>query len=891
MNSKRLFILIFCLLNEILLFAQNDTSTVRQLNLKAINLLQKKQFAQATENATQALSTAEKLLFIDGKAESMMILGDIEQQKATPEKALAYYLEAIRAFESLKKSENLSLAYQKAGNLYQNLQVYDKAINYFNLAYQITPKNNPQNKLINRQLALVFFQKKDYVNAKKKYETVWQETENSNEYFAKTDILNKLSLLERFERNYPKALEYQVKLLKINQENKDLKGILSTLNNLGYLQKQIGDSRKSMDFFKQALTILQESNLKNNSVLLTNIGVIYTNLEDYPAAKQYYLQAQSLIKKKNNPAELAENLNYQAFNNLLAEKNEDALSEANQAVELAKDANSKQILQESYKILSQIYQRIGNFEESQEAFKKHSAILAEIESEKNKQRQMQMEGVLNLEKKESELKLDISDKEKQVLEMQRLQLEADKKAKDAELAQQQITLLKRDQQLQASQLAQAQSEKQRLEAQGQQNQQALLLVQQQLEAEKKGKQIEELESQKQIQESELKRNELFAAMQQDSIKSLETEKNYQAGQLEQEQQIRYYGIGILLLMLIVLGIILYGFRQNQKKNKIIQEKNEQLQVTEEEIRQNLEELAITNEYLQKANDEVLLRSAEAELKSREISLQKEQIEKQHKGITASITYAQRIQAAMLPFVGNITDVFGAENFFIFYKPRDIVSGDFYFFGEMDNKVFVSVADCTGHGVPGALMSMLGMNLLEDLIIYAKIDSPDLILHELNQKIRQMLKQNDSSNRDGMDICVVVLHKEQEKKKFEKITYSGAMNPLFYVKNGEMNEIKATKRPIGGANLDKINSKDFLLHEVPFQKSDSLTLYLCSDGFQDQFGGAEKRKFMSKRFRELLAEISANSMKNQEEKLEIVLKNWVEDQEQTDDITIMGLKIS
>ncbi len=852
-------------------FAQNDSEKVRQL-------INEKKWTEAKTAALQALDVAQKSNKIAEKAEILALLGEIDQQNFQYETALGYYLEGIRLLESSAPNATLTKLYAQTTRLYQEVQVYDKAVFYANLAYQ------QEKNLSNTQtLALAYFQKKDYPNAQKQYEIL--RNEPNLDYFSQTDLLNKLSMIARTNKNYLQALDYQTQILQSNQKQNDQNSMVITLNTIGYLQKQMGDNRKAMESFRQAIDNIKQINPQNNAVLLTNLGVLYTNLGDYSLAKQYYQQAQNILNKEKQKGNQAENLNYLAFNDFLAGNNDKALNYVKEAIELASQAQAQEILQQSYKILSQIYQKMGDFDQSQEFFKKHSELVAEIEAEKNKQKQAQLQAVLNLEKKEGELKLELSDKEKQAIELQRLQLEAQKNAQEKELAQQQVSLLEKDRNLQASKLAQSNLEKQGLALQAQQQQQALLLVQQQLEAEKKAKQIEDLELQKEKQNTVLLQKELLAQQQQDSIKILETDRNFQASQLAQEQTIRQYGTAALVLLLVVIAVILYSYWQNRRKNFIIYEQNQKLLVSEEEIRQTLEEVAITNEHLKTANDEI-------SAKNTAIVLQKEKIEKQHEGMTASINYAQKIQSAILPITDRMANILGADSFFVLFMPRDIVSGDFYFVAEENSQKVLCVGDCTGHGVPGALMSMLGLNLLEELVEFKKITMPNLILEELHNKIRQVLKQDETQNRDGMDISVVSIQNlaSLENSQGSKLMYAGAMNPIYYVQNNEFVEIKGTKKVIGGRALSEGEKRIFELNEIVFKKEEQVSLYLFSDGFQDQFGGENDRKYMVRNYKKLVHEISKLPLIEQKVAFEKEIKSWIGQREQTDDITILGLSI-
>jgi serine phosphatase RsbU (regulator of sigma subunit) len=263
-----------------------------------------------------------------------------------------------------------------------------------------------------------------------------------------------------------------------------------------------------------------------------------------------------------------------------------------------------------------------------------------------------------------------------------------------------------------------------------------------------------------------------------------------------------------------------------------------------------------------------------------VEQQKVDLVKKNENIVASITYARRIQAAILPLHEEIGKVL--KDFFIYYKPRDIVSGDFYWFANLgNNKCLMVAADCTGHGVPGALMSMIGVNLLNEIVYLRDIYSPDKILTQINIEINRVLQQSITENRDGMDIAICLI--DFDNKVAE---YSGAMNPLYYVQNDQLHEIKATRMGIGGIQLR--HDLQFELHTIDISKP--TMLYLASDGYADQIGGKEDKKFMSRKFKELLFSIHHLYPEMQKENLNLTLLEWIGLKPQIDDIMVIGIKV-
>lgn len=308
-------------------------------------------------------------------------------------------------------------------------------------------------------------------------------------------------------------------------------------------------------------------------------------------------------------------------------------------------------------------------------------------------------------------------------------------------------------------------------------------------------------------------------------------------------------------------------------------------------------ISIENAYLyENLEEKVRERTAE-------VTEQKEIIEKKNQDITSSINYAKRIQDAMLPKMDSFKKILPES--FVFFRPRDIVSGDFYWInktegepiyeevedangikrsalkGYQNAKIIVTAVDCTGHGVPGAFMSMIGNELLNAIVGLKGVTDAGKILEEMHLGVREALKQEETDNKDGMDMALCVIDVDNGQ-----LDFSGAKNPLIYIHNNELYEIKGSKMPIGGVQKEKYRS--FEKHTV---KLESPTyIYLLSDGYPDQFGGEEGRKFMIKKLKKMLLEHHQKPFEEQYGVFKEALENWMIGQKQIDDILIIGFKI-
>lgn len=300
---------------------------------------------------------------------------------------------------------------------------------------------------------------------------------------------------------------------------------------------------------------------------------------------------------------------------------------------------------------------------------------------------------------------------------------------------------------------------------------------------------------------------------------------------------------------------------------------------EHQIEEKNRELAESYAKLKELHEEVNAQKEEIEAQRDTVTFQRDQIAKQNKDIVDSINYARQIQLALLPSAQLLKEQ--VPSHFVFFHPKDIVSGDFYWCKTVDQTTYFAVADCTGHGVPGAFMSLLGITLLNEIVGQACHCSPAEVLNELRTRVKLALRQNERevTARDGMDIALVTI-----KEGAEELQYAGAYNSLVVIRNGEILEVKADRMPIG---IHPREEASFTNHTVALAQSD--TIYLYSDGFADQTGGDNGRKYMSKNLKQLLASIATKPIEQQHALLNDALSRWMGSYAQVDDITVVGFR--
>ena len=323
----------------------------------------------------------------------------------------------------------------------------------------------------------------------------------------------------------------------------------------------------------------------------------------------------------------------------------------------------------------------------------------------------------------------------------------------------------------------------------------------------------------------------------------------QLATLEKQKLILYFVLFALLLVSFLGYYIYRGYKIKKEANIRLEEKNRTISLQKDEIEEQRDLAAA----------------------------QRDQIAYQKKHITDSIMYAKRIQTALIPSLELFSDKL---EHFVLYKPLAIVSGDFYWVASQDNLQIIISADCTGHGVPGAFMSMLGVTMLNEIVSGKHILMPDQIIENLREGVIRSLNQaaEEDSIKDGMDIAVCVVD-------FDKniLWYSGANNPLYLVRGGELIHYRADKMPVA------IHYKmgPFTLHQIDLQKGDAF--YIFSDGYADQFGGPKQKKFMSLQLKETLVAMAGEPMLKQGERLNEIFEDWRGDSSQVDDVTLIGVR--
>ena len=577
------------------------------------------------------------------------------------------------------------------------------------------------------------------------------------------------------------------------------------------------ERRKAIDKFLESAEYYEQiGSYSNKKKIYSNIGILYAEIGQFKNGRKYYAKSLEISRRLNNRHDVSASLMEVATMDLYLKDYTKAQAHLEGALKIGNSLNDALLLRTCYRLLAQLYQAYGNKKKSKEYYDNFKIYDKTIKDQEARNR------------------LSSKDKEVKEKEKENVKLIDQKKAQENLYKLLELEKIVSEQKLSKELSAQKDS-------------------------------LDKIEKQKKIVEQE---NNLLQQAQK--IKDLAIKQK--ESEAAKNKLIIYGGaVGVILLILIIVGAVV-AFLQKRKANKLLEQQKIELEVKGDQI------------------------------KSKNIDLEDamEQIQYQNKNIMQSINYAQRIQEAMMPKQELMQSLFNES--FIFFKPRDIVSGDFYWFKEVQpkrngvknmanpvekgsalqdapKKFIVSAVDCTGHGVPGAFMSMLGYNLLNDIVGKGTIE-PQEILSQLHKGIRASLNQDATQNRDGMDMALCVI--DPENKTLE---YSGAQNPLIYIQDGKLYRVRGNKYPVGGFQVEE---HQYTKHIIEVDKP--TTCYIFSDGFHDQFGGPQGRKFMTKNFRDLLYELYQMPMEEQKNILELVINEWMGDNEQTDDILVIGFQL-
>jgi len=651
-------------------------------------------------------------------------------------------------------------------------------------------------------------------------------------------IYNNIATVYESQYRYEDAIENYVKGLETKKKENDTQGVGRFSFKIGNVYYTTENYAKAIEFFKDALSIDQQAGNKDEiAASQINIGNAYYMLNDFGNSQVYLNQGLTTGEAAGNKSKMAAAYNVLGNVQYDQQKYEDASKSYLKAIDLNAQANNKRSQALTLFNLGNTYRKQKDLDKALTTYEQSKELAAQSNYNEVLYNDYEAIAEVMAEKNNCSATLDNYKEYTQIRF-------ATRNEKRRQLTEMQTKYLRKEQ-----------SEKSLL------SEIEMLYGENQRKTKELDKALTDYRIQKEIAE------------QQKQISELERENT------RKQKTIIYFLIGGMLLFIVLSFIIFRQYKQKQKANV---------------------ELKMMNQQINQAKEEIEAQRDEIDKQHKEVIIQRDQIKRQNESITDSITYARRIQEAILPPAETFTSLL--PSYFILYKPRDIVSGDFYWIQEVENKVVVVAADCTGHGVPGAFMSMLGVQVLNEVV--SKIDKleADLIMKKLREYVMTALHQTgkDGEAKDGMDMALCIFD-----FKANSVQFSGANNPLYVVRKKESNveyvdnddivysvndnyvlmQYRASKQPIGVSYAQK---DTYSAHNVQLKKGD--TMYIFSDGYCSQLGGPQERKFVTKKFKEMLLELQSQSLEQQKQHLDTFIEGWKGVHEQTDDILVMSVRV-
>lgn len=857
----------FTLLSIMGVSGQNDVSKdslkAQKLNRQFEFTIKQKKYTEAMTIGKEALQIADKYLLVSSKIKTLRLFGQLYTQTNKTSEALTNFLQAESVCQNYNAETRLIDVYDDLGIFYRKLSLYKKALQYFRQAYQLRLKNKYNRGVASNidNIASSCYVLGNYNLSYVFYERLQKLYEKQKKQALRIKTLEKLALVASIDKSYSKAIKYNLTLLDLYKKKGDLNKISNVYNDLGFLHQRRDDVQEAINYFSLSSEVIKQKKLsisdEQRITLLLNTGVAYTNLESFNRAKKHFQQASQLAIR--NPLKQAEIHNYTGSNYYLSGNNFQALNEVEKAIAIARPKRAWNVLLTSYDLLSRIHQEERNNKKAQEFKIRYLATAQKIKEEELKEQKQAASNQALMDQQERRIK-NILAQQRQFKALQSIQ---ERQKRDLELKnnlvqlqKNQLALLKKDKELNIANIQKAQLDKVRQE-------QALLISQGKLRETKlerdKTKSVLALERRKAAEK-------LRAEQNRRKVAALEQQRKLQQQEIEQQKIKEKYAIGIIILIGAILGLVSWFWFMTRRNKRKVQNQNDEILTQKVKIEEQ--------------NAEILAQNEELYQKQEEVTTTNQVLEEQNIQIGQSIKAAQTIQEAMSPNLSKMNNMLPEH--FLIYRPKDMVSGDFYWLEQIGNKIMVAAVDCTGHGVPGAFMSMIGNSLLNRIIQVQKILSPKQILTQLNFEIENVLRQQERGYRNGMDMVLVTWEKDQNQDQI-KLTFAGAKRPLYFLSKNAENRLNKVK-----GNRYSIGSKDPVFNEksLTLEKGDSI--YLSSDGYIDQ-NDVQRRKFGYKKFESTLCEIQQLSMGEQKERLENLLDEHMHNASQRDDILLMGIR--
>ena len=777
----------------------------------------------------------------DSLAVSYELAGSLYDQQGNWEETLRNRLKALSIYTRLGDTAREKAVLDIIADRYYKYGIYKKSAEYYEKEFLLYGQDNVKLMATSAEMAAMSF----YYLPIDSLSARWFNT--AAFYFEKVAdtsglvrCTEKLASIYIHQGLFDDAIGKYQKLLPVYLEKNDPVNVALLKNKSGFLMFKKRDYNSALIDFRSAADYSKKAG-KDDFFLTdvySNSAICYQNLG---REKEMLQSFESALQHSKNSGRIDETARIERILAMIYFKKGDnyhAEIYCLSCIESARISGNSDVLQLCYKDYSAVLEKGNDFIKALEFYEKHLSLRDSLSFISKVKEKEVADMVAAYEATEQRIKFELADEEIKGLEIKTLKAESSRRENE-------LKLLMKERELDRS-------EKDRLA-------QSLVLEQEKNQLRDNVQKVRSLEQQQEIQKLQIKQKDDEALVLQKTNESLEKDKILKETELKNEKFARKMAVWLGSLMVLVAVIILFSLISSRRKNQ---------------------KLAESKKQIEKINSDLEIKNSEVLKQNEKIVQQKDIIEQKNQSITDSIQYASRIQAAVLPPIDFLSE-WGIESF-ILYKPKDIVSGDFYWGLKKDEKIIVAAGDCTGHGVPGAFMSMLGHAFLDEIVNTTKVENAAMILNLLRNEIINTLKQKGMAGeaRDGMDISLVIFNPVTGR-----LDFAGANNPLYLIREGKLIKFMGDRMPIG---IHFTTFTPFTNQTFKTGKGDRL--YLFSDGYADQFGGPKGKKYMYKPFQNLLLGNYSKPIDLQKEILDNTFEKWKGSRDQVDDVLVIGIHL-
>jgi serine phosphatase RsbU (regulator of sigma subunit) len=820
----------------------------------------------------EALQIAMQLKMEQAEAGVLELIGDVFISEKHAEESIPYYLRVTSVLEFTDDSTSMQGVFRKIGDAYSMADVHEKAVEYYLKAEKLLVERDVEERLeLTEKLgtaSLLSGKTEEALEHFLLYEVMLKE-QSREPVPAWTQLVN----AHRENGNYEDCLNYTEKLLDHYGKEGNNAEIAVLQNNMGFYLTQLKRYQEALEHYSLAVEHAEAAGSPAGkiAVMRANMGVCYQNMNEPEDAKDHLNQAIGGLRADDLSGDRSRIENIEA----LIYFNENDLYNAGhfcrEAISSAEEAGDDKLLSDAYLTYSRVLRAGNDPENALKYYESYLAIRDSLLLEQKLNQQQLKERISRLDRSEKDLLLRLKEERVNELAINRLTLllESEEQAKELLMKESDLRLL----------------EQERLR-------QSLIITEQQYRVEQQARQNRILEQEQRIAKLALEQEQQKQREAEQEITLLEQQQRLDQLSLEKQKEQRRALIGIVVLMIMVVILVTVSMLSTRRKNALLARQKKEIEEKNRDLEQKNEEISAQRDEIEAQRDEI-------EAQRNMVFDQKEEIEQINTEVMKSIEYARRIQSSTLPDLEMLGGI--SSSHFLLFRPRDIVSGDFYWMAQVEASTVLVVADCTGHGVPGAFMSVMGMSMLNEIVQKEYVTHPGVILRRMRKEIIRTLGQKGTSGeqRDGMDIALI-----EFDQKEKRIQYAGAFNSIYLVRKSglhapdiqDMNvieggttggftfyEIPADRMPIAYyERMEKFTTRRFNIMEGD-------QLYLFTDGFADQFGGEKGKKFKYKPFKKLILDHAGLGMDEQGQALNRTLDEWKGSYDQVDDICIIGLK--